>query len=51
MTESVQKQPMQELTPEQRKKIDALMEQGKAAGKLYSKILIDKLDAMGADDE
>ena len=51
MTESVQKQPMQELTPEQRKKIDALMEQGKAAGKLSSKILIDTLDAMGADDE
>ena len=51
MTESVQKQPMQELTPEQRKKIDALMEQGKAAGKLSSKVLIDTLDAMGADDE
>lgn len=51
MTESIQKQPMQELTPEQRKKIDALMEQGKAAGKLSSKILIDTLDAMGADDE
>ncbi|HIS65492.1 MAG TPA: RNA polymerase sigma factor RpoD [Candidatus Avoscillospira avistercoris] len=42
---------MQELTPEQRKKIDALMEQGKAAGKLSSKVLIDTLDAMGADDE
>ncbi len=51
MTESVQKQPLQELTPEQRKKIDALMEQGKAAGKLSSKVLIDTLDAMGADDE
>ncbi len=51
MTESIQKQPMQELTPEQRKKIDALMEQGKAAGKLSSKVLIDTLDAMGADDE
>ena len=49
MTESVQKQPLQELTPEQRKKIDALMEQGKAAGKLSSKVLIDTLDAMGAD--
>ncbi|MGO5116237.1 RNA polymerase sigma factor RpoD [Candidatus Avoscillospira sp. LCP25S3_F1] len=51
MTDSVQKQPLQELTPEQRKKIDALMEQGKAAGKLSSKVLIDTLDAMGADDE
>ena len=51
MTESVQKQPLQELTPEQRKKIDDLMEQGKAAGKLSSKVLIDTLDAMGADDE
>ena len=51
MTESVQKQPLQELTPEQRKKIDTLMEQGKAAGKLSSKVLIDTLDAMGADDE
>ena len=51
MTDSVQKQPMQELTAEQRKKIDALMEQGKAAGKLSSKALIETLDAIGADDE